>query len=119
MNLAVSTRTIQKYLNRLGWRKIGTKYCQFVSYKNRIERIIYAELCLTSEHTFPCSVFIDESLILANKNANRRWHKPGTDGETRLGLVGRYSHLYSVHLIGGISRLGKTELVFFQGIFFL
>ena len=44
LNLRPSVRTVQKYLNILGWRKIRTKFCQMVSIKNRIERYIYASL---------------------------------------------------------------------------
>ena len=40
--LQVANRTVQRYLNALGWRKIRTKYCQMVTLKNRVERIIYA-----------------------------------------------------------------------------
>ena len=29
--LQVATRTVQRYLNALGWHKIRTKYCQIVS----------------------------------------------------------------------------------------
>jgi hypothetical protein len=34
-NLNVSVRSIQRYLNIMGWEKIRTKYCQAVSLKNR------------------------------------------------------------------------------------
>ncbi len=37
------------------------------------------------------------------------------DGETRIGLVGKYSHSFKFHVIGGISRSGPTELLLFQG----
>jgi hypothetical protein len=36
--LRVTARTIRNYLTRLGWRTVRTKYCQFVSEKNRHER---------------------------------------------------------------------------------
>ena len=29
--------SVQNYLNKLGWKKISTKFCHFVSEKNRIE----------------------------------------------------------------------------------
>ena len=41
-----STRTVQKYLNRLGWRKRRTSFCQIVSAKNRYERLMYAKFCI-------------------------------------------------------------------------
>ena len=107
--------TRPKYFNIMGWKKIRTKYCQFVSRKNRIERLIYADFCLSINYTYDCTIFIDESTVQASKNAHRRWYKPGLEGETRIGLVEKYTHPYSVHVIGGISRLGATELIVFKG----
>jgi hypothetical protein len=36
--LTASTRTITRYCNKLGWKKIRTRYCQIVSFNNRIKR---------------------------------------------------------------------------------
>jgi hypothetical protein len=57
--LNTSVRSAQRYIRSLGWRKIRTKYCQFVSEKNRIERLIFAELCIEFRETFIDSIFID------------------------------------------------------------
>ena len=42
------------------------------------------------------------------------WYKV-IAGETRLGLIGKYKHVASVHVLGGISRKGATQLVIFEG----
>ncbi len=42
LRLEVSCRSVQRYLNSLGWVKIKTRFCQVVSHKNRIHRIIYS-----------------------------------------------------------------------------
>jgi hypothetical protein len=36
------------------------RFCQIVSRKNRIERVIYARLCLAANYNFYTTVFIDE-----------------------------------------------------------
>ena len=41
IGLHVSTRTVRNYINLLGWRSIRTKFCQYVSEKNRIERLLW------------------------------------------------------------------------------
>ena len=115
-NLWVSSRTVQKYLNILGWRRVRTKYCQLVSPKNRIERFFFAKVSLEFEDKFLDSIFIDESTVQMNKNASTIWYKV-ISGETRLGLIGKYKHAASVHILGGISRKGPTSLVIFQGRF--
>jgi transposase len=112
--ISASTRTIQKYLKLLGWKKRKTGFCQFVSYKNRIERVVYAKTCQKYNENFNESVFIDESTIQTNRNGNMQWHRK-IRGETRNGLVGRYKHEASVHVIGGISRKGPTNLIIFKG----
>ena len=39
--LTASTRSITRYCNKLGWKKIRTPYFQAVSFNSRIERFIY------------------------------------------------------------------------------
>ena len=111
-NLRASTRIVQKYLRFLGWRKIRTKYCQIVSRKNRMERLIFAQLCIQHNETFDHSIFIDESKVQIQKNANTRWYRPRY-GECE--LIGRYKHESKINVIGGISRKGPTKLVLFDG----
>ena len=55
--IQASVRTVRRYVRRLGWRKIRTKYCQAVSMKNQVERLIYAKFC----H----KIFIDETTNLS------------------------------------------------------
>ena len=114
LNLSMSVRTIQRYINLLGWRKIRAKYCQFVSDKNRIERACFVNVYLRQPHNFCYNIFIDECIIKANRNANRVWYKP-RPGQIRIGLIGRYSHPVQINVIGGISRRGPTHLVVFEG----
>ena len=50
--LNVSVRTVRRYMRHLGWRTIRTKYCQFVSNKNRYERFIYSTICVRTHERF-------------------------------------------------------------------
>ena len=114
-NLNVSTRSIQRCLNIMGWEKVRTKYCQAVSLKNRRERIAFATMADHFNDQFNNSIFIDESTIQCTKIVYKMWNKPFVH-ETRLGLQEKYPHLASVHVIGGISRRGATELIIFKGL---
>ena len=87
---------MQKYLNKLGWRKISTRFCQFVSNKNRIERVIYCNLCKTHKELFKFSIFLDECIVAMDKNGKFQWYKKGLKGETRSGLQAKYKHAASV-----------------------
>ena len=116
LNLQISHRSIRRYLNILGWKKVKSKYCQIVSLKNRLERIAFANNALKYNDTFMNSIFIDESTVQATKNAHQIWNKPFPN-ETRLGLISKFAHLESVNVIKGISRRGATPLIIFKSNF--
>ena len=61
--LNVSSRTVRRYLRHLGWRTIRTKYCQFVSNKNRYERFIYSMICMRTHERFLNFIFCDECTV--------------------------------------------------------
>lgn len=90
------------------------RFCQYVTIKNRIERVIFARLCLLQNMQFFNTIHLDESLVQATKNGNRMWFQR-FPFETRLGLIGRYPHIFSVQIIGGISRRGRTNLLIYSG----
>jgi hypothetical protein len=69
---------------------------------------------LWQKFQFNNTIHIDESIVQATKNANRMWFR-FSPTETRLGLIGRYPHIYSVQVIGGISRRGPTSLEIYTG----
>jgi hypothetical protein len=84
LKLTVSIRTVQKYYNLMGWRKIPSRFCQFVHRVNRIKRVIFANICLSINYKFDCTVFIDESKVQASKHSHKKWHKTNAK-KTRYG----------------------------------
>jgi hypothetical protein len=42
LSLTASKRTIRRYLNKLGWKKVRTKYCQVISDENKVKRFTFA-----------------------------------------------------------------------------
>ena len=116
LNLRASTRTVEKYLNKLGWKKISTKFCHFVSEKNHIERFFFCNFCKISKEVFDYSIFLDKCTVMMNKNARTQWFRNSLAGETKSGLRPKYKHAASIHLKGGISRRGRTKLMIFSGM---
>jgi len=49
--------------------KNGHAFCQFVSKKNRIERVIFCNMCKLNEENFDYSIFIDECTVSMEKTA--------------------------------------------------
>ena len=86
LNLGSSKASVCRYLKRLGWRSIRTKFCQAVSWKNRLERQIYANMCVLYKEQFYNTIFIDESTIQVNKNGRFKV----MPHENAFGLVGKY-----------------------------
>jgi hypothetical protein len=64
---------------------------------NRVKRYVFADCCLAYKERFTNSIFIDESTVRMQCNANRIWYRQ-TVGETRLGLIGRYKHTPTVNV---------------------
>jgi hypothetical protein len=57
--LNASSRSVQRYMKLLGWRKIKRKFvCAFVSIKNRIERFTFAKFSRAIDDKFDDSIFI-------------------------------------------------------------
>lgn len=100
------------YLKRLGWKRIKTKYCQFVSSKNRIERYIYCRLCIAGFETFYYSIFLDECTVEMVHESKAKWFRQSPD---EIKLVGKYQHEASVHILGAISKRGRSKLMIFKG----
>ena len=73
-NLEISERTICRYYNALGWKKVRAKYRQTVTLKNRREIIAYVYAAFAFRDTD--SIFIDESTVQATKIAYKIWNKP-------------------------------------------
>ena len=53
----MSCRSIQSYLNKMCQRKVKTRRCVAVNEKNRIERIIFAKICIDLGERFDNSIF--------------------------------------------------------------
>ena len=96
-DLHVTVRTVRNYLTRLGWRTVRTKYCQFVSNKNRIERFIYAKICLLSHERFYYHIFMDECPVELVRHGSFFRVTPD-----QIKLVWRNAHEASIHIIGAI-----------------
>jgi hypothetical protein len=78
----MSSRSIQKYLNKMGWKKIRTR--RIAAEKNRIKRKIFEKLCIDLGERLDNSIFLDECTVLMDKNGKTQWYRK-FPGETRLG----------------------------------
>ena len=98
--LQASTVVVRRYLHVLGWRSIRTKFCQYVTQKNRIERLVYAQTCLKFNENFDQTIFVDESTIQTSRSGGRTCFKV-LPHENAFGLVGKFKSPIKVNVIGG------------------
>ena len=75
LGISANVRTVQKYIKILGWKRIRTKFCQTVSTKNRVERVVFSTICSDNSDNFDTTIFIDESIVAMNKNGPNCWFK--------------------------------------------
>jgi hypothetical protein len=113
--LTASTRSITRYCNKLGWKKIRTRYCQLVSPNNRIKRFIYACCAKIFNENYHDSIHADECTVELRRTTIKTWYKSNMPSRAAGGKVGKPKHNTKVHLWGGISRRGLTDLVIFEG----
>ena len=93
-----------------GWKKIKTKFCQIVSVKNRVAHVIFARFCLDYKNSFDYSIFLDECTVEMCHEPRAIWFK---ERPNKIKLVGKYQHEASVHILGAISRRGRSKLMIF------
>ncbi len=113
--LTASTRTISRYCSKIGWRKIRTRYCQIVSSNNRIKRFIYACCAKIYHEKYDDSIHADECTVEMRNTTIKTWHKGSNILRASGGRIGKPKYNNKVHLWGGISRKGLTNLVIFEG----
>ena len=63
----------------LGWRRVETKYCQIVSFENRVKRFIYGCCCKIFNETFDDSVNIDEFSVVVRLAGYKNYRKSSSD----------------------------------------
>jgi hypothetical protein len=118
LKLIACERTIRGYLKRLGWLKAETKYCQIVSFNNRVKRYIYGCFCKMFDEKYENVVDIDECTVIIRMAGYTNYRKHASDILRAVGgKIGKPKHSnVKIHLLGGISKKGLTPLVLFKGI---
>lgn len=96
----------------LGWIKTGIKYCQLVNRSNIPVRFAWALQAMISDERFIYDIELDETSVVLDQRTRKIAYR--RSGE-RAPMKPLPKHSVKVHLLGGISRLGKTPLIIFTG----
>ena len=104
-------RTIARIRNELGWSFTTAQYCQAIHEANKSKRLDWCTERIKEEETFGDVIFTDESTV------QLECHRRKCFREKMLSkLKYKHKHPPKVHVWGGISRQGATDLVIFTGI---
>ncbi|KAK3104743.1 hypothetical protein FSP39_009085 [Pinctada imbricata] len=110
-NVLVSSSTIKRARNTLGWRCSKPKYCQMIRDANKPKRLAFATRCLRNRDNFDDCIFTDETTVKINTTARKRFYKIGEE----VNAVPKPKHPLQVHVWAGISRRGATGAYTFTG----
>ena len=101
--IRIGVSTIKRARKAAGWICTQTRYCQMVRDASKI---------IETNDDFGNVIFTDESSVEIERATTIRFHKQGEMYKP----APKPKHPLKVHVWGGISKHGPTELVIFEGI---
>ena len=109
-NIYVSLATIVRNRTQLGWTFRGSAYCQLIRQPNKQKRLEWATDHL--HDNFSNVIWTDETTVQIETHKRFCYHKQGQNPRPKP----RPKHPTKVHVWGGISKSGATEVCIFEGI---
>ena len=109
--LSVSLNTIKRARRENGWVSTRPHYCQLIRDVNKVKRKEWCEQQLANKEEFRNVIFSDECTVQLDHHSRlcfRRKLQPRR-------LKGRPKHPAKIHIWGGISVCGATQIVMFSG----
>ena len=110
--LEVSVSTTKRARRDLGWIAIRPKYCQLIRDANRSKRVQWCERMLETKEQFKDVIFSDECSVQLDNHGNLCFRKRKEPRK----LKPRAKHPVKVHIWGGISYRGATQIVILTGV---
>ena len=107
---AISLTSILKGRKQLGWTFRGTAYCQMIRDVNKAKRLAWA--LANKDETFEDVIWTDETSVQLETHRRFCCRKKGQKPRYKP----QPKHPVKVHVWGGISWNGRTEVCIFDGI---
>ena len=109
-SVSISLPTVLRSRQKLGWTFRGTHYCQMIREVNKSKRLEWAREYLHDD--FSDVMWTDETTVQLESHKCYCCRKQGAAPKPKP----HPKHPLKVHVWGGISTNGRTELVIFEGI---
>ena len=110
-DLRIGVSTIKRARKAAGWVCTKTRYCQMVREVNKMKRLEFCLKVIEGNDDFGNVIFTDESSVEIERSTTTRFRKVGEVYKP----APKPKHPLKVHVWGGISKHGPTELVIFEG----
>jgi len=112
LGIRMGVSRIKRARKAAGWICTQTRYCQMVRDANKIKRLEFCQKIIETNDDFGNAIFTDESSVEIERATTIRFHKQGEMYKP----APKPKYPLKVHVWGGISKNGPTELVIFEGI---
>ena len=110
--IRVASSTVRDARKKLGWTRSRVMHGQFIRNVNKTARLAFALRMYEIREDFKDIIFTGESTFWIENNAQHYYRRVGTKKVKH----GKPKHPAKVHVWGGISRRGMTDLAIFDGI---
>jgi len=110
--LGVSLATVKRSRRENGWVCTRPHYCQLIREANKVKRVAWCQKQLDNCEQFEDVIFSDECTVQLDHHGRLCFRKKN---QMRI-LKQRPKHPAKVHIWGGISFRGATQIVIFTGI---
>ncbi|RCN39703.1 hypothetical protein ANCCAN_14363 [Ancylostoma caninum] len=110
--IRVGTTQIKFWRDRLGFKRASTKYCQVIREENKAKRLEFCEDMIARRERFLDCIFTDESTFQLGCSTKYCYIEEGSETAR---LRSRAKHPGKLHVWGGISSRGTTDLATFNG----
>ncbi|XP_064417187.1 transposable element Tcb1 transposase [Latimeria chalumnae] len=108
--LIVSTSSIRKVHQKLGWKYGRARFCPLIREVNWEKRFLQAIQWQDAAETFDDVIFMDETTVELERHTKYSFRKQGHSA-----MKPRPKHPYKIHAWGAISKRGPGPLVVFTG----
>ena len=110
--LRISKRTVARARQELGWTYSTTRYCLAIRIANMEKRLEWSKEMLDGQEMFDNVIFTDERMIALERHRKKSFQKKNQPRK----MKAIPKHPLKVHVWGGISKRGSTDIVIFAGI---
>lgn len=105
----ISKATINRIRRSIGWSLKSTRYCQMVRENNKPKILQWAQQQLNDN--FQNVIWTDETSVIMEQYKKRCYRKRGFAAKRKP----KPKHPLKVHVWGGISKKGRTNICIFKG----